>query len=171
MQVSRAHLERPGNIAIDGPQAGAARAALAAMAATAQAAGARCYVQLSHAGRQTPIGLNPRPAGPSAVPVALPGKQFGLPRSLADAGIEALIEAFGAAAAVCRDAGFAGVQLHAAHGYLLSSFLSPLANRRTDRWGGSLENRARFLIRHCRCEKALLRHQHRESIMAKALRS
>jgi 2,4-dienoyl-CoA reductase-like NADH-dependent reductase (Old Yellow Enzyme family) len=154
VQVSRAHLERPGNIAIEGPQAGAARAALAAMATAAQTAGARCYVQLSHAGRQTPVGINPQPAGPSAVPVALPGKQFGMPRALAEAEIEALVESFGAAAAVCRDTGFAGVQLHAAHGYLLSAFLSPLANQRTDRWGGSLENRARFLIEAVRAARA-----------------
>jgi 2,4-dienoyl-CoA reductase-like NADH-dependent reductase (Old Yellow Enzyme family) len=111
-------------------------------------------VQLSHAGRQTPITINPTPSAPSAVPVALPGKQFGTPRALDEAEIEALIDAFGAAAAVCRDAGFAGVQLHAAHGYLLSSFLSPLANRRSDRWGGSLENRARFLLRAVRAARA-----------------
>lgn len=154
VQVSRAHLERPGNIAIEGPQAQEARIALADMAKAAATNGARCYVQLSHAGRQTPIGINPTPSAPSAVPIALPGKQFGTPRPLTEAEIEGLIEAFGAAAAVCRDAGFAGVQLHAAHGYLLSAFLSPLANRRTDRWGGSLENRARFLLQAVRAARA-----------------
>ena len=154
VQVSRMHLERPGNIAIEGRQSEEAQARLADMARAAATGGARCYVQLSHAGRQTPIGINPTPSAPSAVPVALPGRQFGTPRALTEAEIEGLVEAFGAAAAVCRDAGFAGVQLHAAHGYLLSSFLSPLVNRRTDRWGGSLENRARFLLMAVRAARA-----------------
>lgn len=154
VQVSRTHLERPGNIALEGPQSPAALAALADMAQAAATNGACCYVQLSHAGRQTPITINSAPSAPSAVPVALPGKQFGMPRALAEAEIEGLIQAFGAAAAVCRGAGFAGVQLHAAHGYLLSAFLSPLANQRTDRWGGTLENRARFLLEAVRAARA-----------------
>jgi 2,4-dienoyl-CoA reductase-like NADH-dependent reductase (Old Yellow Enzyme family) len=154
VQVSRRHLERPGNIAIEGPQGAEAMAGLKTMAAAASANGAACFVQLSHAGRQTPVGINPHPHAPSAIPVALPGKQFGVPQALSDAEIEALVQAFGHAAGVCREAGFAGVQLHAAHGYLLSAFLSPLANQRTDRWGGSLENRARFLLMAVRAAKA-----------------
>ena len=154
VQVSRTHLERPGNIVIEGVQPPEALAALAEMAQAASANGARCYVQLSHAGRQTPITINPTPGAPSVVPVALPGKQFGTPRALTEPEIEGLIDAFAAAARVCRDAGFAGVQLHAAHGYLLSAFLSPLANRRTDRWGGSLDNRARFLLQAVRAARA-----------------
>ncbi len=154
VQVSRTHLERPGNIAIEGAQPPEALAALSDMARAASTGGACCYVQLSHAGRQTPISINSTPSAPSAVPVALPGKQFGTPRALSELEIEGLIEAFGAAAAVCRAAGFAGVQLHAAHGYLLSAFLSPLANRRDDRWGGNLENRARFLLLAVRAARA-----------------
>jgi len=154
VQVSRAHLERPGNIVIEGPQSHAAREALAALAAEASTAGATCLAQLSHAGRQTPISINPAPSAPSAVPVALPGRQFGTPRAMPETEIEALVEAFGVASAACRDAGFAGVQLHAAHGYLLSSFLSPIANQRTDRWGGSLDNRARFLLQAVRAARA-----------------
>jgi 2,4-dienoyl-CoA reductase-like NADH-dependent reductase (Old Yellow Enzyme family) len=154
VQISRSHLERPGNIAIAGPQGAEALAGLRAMAAAAAARGGACYVQLSHAGRQTPVSVNPHPQAPSAIPVDLPGKQFGMPVALSEAEIEALVEAFGAAALVCRQAGFQGVQLHAAHGYLLSAFLSPLANQRTDRWGGSLENRARFLLQAVRAAKA-----------------
>jgi 2,4-dienoyl-CoA reductase-like NADH-dependent reductase (Old Yellow Enzyme family) len=154
VQVSRRHLERPGNIAIEGPPSPEAAAGLAALAAAAKAAGGAVFVQLSHAGRQTPISVNPAPEAPSAVPVALPGKQFGVPQALCEARIKALIDGFGIAAAACRTAGFDGVQLHAAHGYLLGSFLSPLANRRTDRWGGSLENRARFLLEAVRAAKA-----------------
>jgi 2,4-dienoyl-CoA reductase-like NADH-dependent reductase (Old Yellow Enzyme family) len=153
VQISRTHLERPGNIAIEGPQSAQALEALRRMASAASEGGTACFVQLSHAGRQTPITINPNPAAPSPVAVALPGRQFGQPRALADAEIAALVEGFGQAAAICRDAGFAGVQLHAAHGYLLSAFLSPLANQRTDRWGGSLDNRARFLLQAVRAAR------------------
>jgi 2,4-dienoyl-CoA reductase-like NADH-dependent reductase (Old Yellow Enzyme family) len=154
IQIDRDHLERPGNIAIGGPQDESAMAALAALAVAGKAAGGAIFAQLSHAGRQTPVTVNPTPRAPSAVAVALPGKQFGPPVALSEAEIEALVERFGTAAASCRAAGFSGVQLHAAHGYLLSSFLSPLANRRTDRFGGSLENRARFLLLAVRAARA-----------------
>lgn len=154
IQVCRHHLERPGNIALAGPQEEAAMASLSALAAAAKSQGGAVFAQLSHAGRQTPVTVNPSPKAPSAVAVALPGKQFGMPVALTEAEIEALIDRFGTAAAACRTAGFSGVQVHAAHGYLLSSFLSPLANRRTDRWGGSLENRARFLLGAVRAAKA-----------------
>jgi 2,4-dienoyl-CoA reductase-like NADH-dependent reductase (Old Yellow Enzyme family) len=154
IQVCRRHLERPGNIALAGPQDAEAMASLAALATAARSAGGAVFAQISHAGRQTPISVNPAPKAPSAIPVALPGKQFGIPVALTEAEIEALVQRFGAAAASCRAAGFSGVQLHAAHGYLLSAFLSPLANQRTDRWGGSLENRARFLLEAVRAAKA-----------------
>jgi 2,4-dienoyl-CoA reductase-like NADH-dependent reductase (Old Yellow Enzyme family) len=154
IQVSRWHLERAGNVAIEGPQSAEALAALAAYAAAAKSSGAAVYAQISHAGRQTPVTVNPHPKAPSAIAVALPGKQFGVPVALTEAEIEALVQAFGHAAATCRAAGFSGVQLHGAHGYLLSAFLSPLANQRTDRWGGTLENRARFLIEAVRAAKS-----------------
>jgi 2,4-dienoyl-CoA reductase-like NADH-dependent reductase (Old Yellow Enzyme family) len=154
IQVSRRHLERPGNIAIEGPPEQEAMARLGALAAAGAARGAAVFAQLSHAGRQTPILVNPRPKAPSAVPVALPGRQFGPPEPLTEPEIEALVERFGEATAACRAAGFAGVQVHAAHGYLLSAFLSPLANRREDRWGGSLDNRARLLLAVVRAAKA-----------------
>ncbi len=154
VQVSRRHLERPGNIAIEGELDEHALSGLAALAAAAKSRGGAVYAQLSHAGRQTPVTINPHPEAPSAIAVALPGKQFGIPVALSEARIEALIAGFGAAAAACRQAGFDGVQIHAAHGYLLSSFLSPLANRRSDRWGGTLENRARFLLEAVRAAKS-----------------
>jgi 2,4-dienoyl-CoA reductase-like NADH-dependent reductase (Old Yellow Enzyme family) len=154
VQVCRWHLERAGNIAIEGATDAAAMAGLAALATAARRRGGAAFAQLSHAGRQTLKLLNPRPKAPSAVAVDLPGKQFGVPEALTDREIEGLVDRFGVAACVCRAAGFAGVQLHAAHGYLLSSFLSPLANQREDRWGGSLENRARFLLAAVRAAKA-----------------
>jgi 2,4-dienoyl-CoA reductase-like NADH-dependent reductase (Old Yellow Enzyme family) len=115
----------------------------------AQAAGTPTFVQLNHAGRQVPRTLNAAPVAPSAVPVAIAGA-FAKPRALEEDEILAIIHAFGEAAAFSRAAGFAGVQVHAAHGYLASQFLSPLANLRTDRWGGSLDNRMRFLVETCR---------------------
>ena len=146
VQIDRDHLERPGNVIIMGPQDEAACAGLSAMASAGTRAGGHIWMQISHAGRQTQVSVNPHPMAPSAIAVGLPGKQFGLPVALTEAEILDLIERFGAAAEVAKDTGFTGIQIHAAHGYLLSQFLSPRANQRTDQWGGSLENRARMLM-------------------------
>jgi 2,4-dienoyl-CoA reductase-like NADH-dependent reductase (Old Yellow Enzyme family) len=143
--IDRLHLERPGNVVIEAEPDAAMRAALRGWAKAARVQGAGLWMQISHAGRQTQRTVNPTPLAPSAVPVALPGKQFGVPREITEGEIQTLIARFAMAARAAREAGFSGVQIHAAHGYLLSQFLSPLSNRRTDAWGGSLENRARFL--------------------------
>jgi 2,4-dienoyl-CoA reductase-like NADH-dependent reductase (Old Yellow Enzyme family) len=154
VQIDRHHLEGAGNVAIAGPQTKEAMDALRAWAKAATIAGNQCWIQISHAGRQTPKAINPTPKAPSAVAVALPGNRFGLPVPLTGAEIEDLIARFANAAAICQEAGFTGVQIHAAHGYLLSAFLSPRANTRTDEWGGSLENRARFLLDVVRATRA-----------------
>lgn len=146
VQIDRDHLERPGNVIIEGPQDEAALAGLRAMASAGTRAGGHIWMQISHAGRQTQITVNPHPKAPSAVAVGLPGKQFGLPEALTEPEIQDLVERFGHAAEVAKETGYTGVQIHAAHGYLLSQFLSPRANLRTDQWGGSLENRARMLM-------------------------
>jgi hypothetical protein len=146
VQIDRDHLERPGNVIIQGPQDAAALAGLRAMASAGRRAGGHIWMQISHAGRQTQVTVNPHPKAPSVVPVGLPGKQFGVPEALTEAEILDLIERFGHAAEVAKDTGYTGVQIHAAHGYLLSQFLSPRSNLRTDQWGGSLENRARMLM-------------------------
>ena len=104
-------------------------------------------VQLSHPGRQCPKGLNKETVAPSAVPFSpMLATTFGTPRALREDEILDIIQRFAAAAAVCEKAGFEGVQLHGAHGYLISQFLSPLTNQRNDQWGGSVENRMRFLL-------------------------
>lgn len=144
--VDANHLERPGNVVIAGAPDDTLRRALAGWAQAAKRAGNAVWVQLSHAGRQTQKRVNPRPQAPSALRLALPGGQFGTPVALAEPEIAELIERFAIAAQAVYEAGFDGVQIHAAHGYLLSQFLSPRSNVREDRYGGVLEHRARLLL-------------------------
>lgn len=103
------------------------------------------WVQLNHPGKQSPNLVSKQPVAPSAIPLDEKFKNyFNPPKELSEADIEDLIARFARAAAICKQAGFTGVQIHGAHGYLVSQFLSPVHNQRTDQWGGSLENRARF---------------------------
>jgi 2,4-dienoyl-CoA reductase-like NADH-dependent reductase (Old Yellow Enzyme family) len=110
--------------------------------------GAQFWVQLNHPGRQTMANLGQQALAPSAVALDLGpfSKMFAEPKPMSEADIDEVIRRFVSSAMLAESAGFTGVQIHAAHGYLLSQFLSPLTNRRTDRWGGSLENRARLLL-------------------------
>lgn len=140
--VDPSHLERPGNVIISGQMTPEASAAFKAWTAAGTAHGTHLWAQLSHAGRQTQKLINPHPKAPSAVKLGLPGGQFGQPQAMSESDIEAVIKAFTDGAQYCQSVGFTGIQVHAAHGYLLSSFLSPLANQRADRFGGGLENRA-----------------------------
>jgi 2,4-dienoyl-CoA reductase-like NADH-dependent reductase (Old Yellow Enzyme family) len=109
--------------------------------------GTHLWMQLNHPGKQSPKQVSPEPVAPSAVPLgdAL-SAGFNPPRALTEAEIEAIIARFARAAALAKETGFTGVQIHGAHGYLVSQFLSPHHNRRTDQWGGSLENRMRFVL-------------------------
>ena len=131
---------------------------LAAIVEAVHATEAKVVCQLNHAGRQTAperIG-GQTPVAPSAVP----DKASGLtPRALEADEIEPLIDSYVAAAVRCREAGFDGVQLHCAHGYLMSEFLSPYTNRRDDAWGGSVgtvNGRARFPLEALRRIRAAL---------------
>lgn len=146
VQVDRRYLERAGNIAIDGPQDRSQLAALEAMAEAGTSNDAHLWMQISHSGRQTPKLIATEPVGPSDIPVALPGGRFGKPRALSGDEIRDVIKRFAFAAGIAKQTGFTGVQVHSAHGYLLSEFLSPRVNVRDDEWGGSLENRARLLL-------------------------
>jgi 2,4-dienoyl-CoA reductase-like NADH-dependent reductase (Old Yellow Enzyme family) len=114
------------------------------LAQTVHTAGAALVLQVSHAGRQIPQDWPDEltPVAPSAVREGTTGRT---PRAMTEEEIWSLIEAFAAAMARAKAAGCDGVQLHIAHGYLLSAFLSPYTNRRTDGWGESLENRCRIL--------------------------
>jgi 2,4-dienoyl-CoA reductase-like NADH-dependent reductase (Old Yellow Enzyme family) len=112
----------------------------------------KVFLQIAHAGRQTKErDCGGAPVSPS--PVYDPVTKV-MPRELTSEEVLGLIADFVAAAGRAQAAGFDGVQLHAAHGYLLSSFLSPHTNRRTDAWGGPLENRARALLEALRGIKA-----------------
>jgi 2,4-dienoyl-CoA reductase-like NADH-dependent reductase (Old Yellow Enzyme family) len=146
VMVDKTHRERPGNVVIDG---NGGLKALESWAKAGRSAGNHFWIQLNQPGRQTPPNVNPQPLGPSATNQGLP-QGFGVPRAMNEAQIWDLIARFGTAAAIARDVGFSGVQLHGAHGFMASAFLSPIANQRTDAWGGPLENRARFLIESLR---------------------
>ncbi len=144
--VDADHLERPGNVVIDREPDSEMRNALQSWARAATRNGNHFWAQISHGGRQTQKNVNPHPKAPSATKVALPGGQFGMPVALTVDEIEAIIGGFAQCARAVKAAGFTGVQVHAAHGYLLSQFLSPRTNLRRDAYGGSLENRARALL-------------------------
>ena len=108
--------------------------------------GAKVMVQLNHPGKQVPKTIAKETVAPSAVPLGNGlNKLFSTPRALTTSEVEELVQKFVTSAKVAKEVGFSGVQIHAAHGYLISQFLSPHDNRRTDKYGGSLENRMRFL--------------------------
>ncbi|MCS5594956.1 MAG: NADH:flavin oxidoreductase/NADH oxidase family protein [Porticoccaceae bacterium] len=144
--IDKDHLERPGNVVIDRPPSQEMHDALARWATAGKRNGNQFWAQISHAGRQTQKIINAHPKAPSAVKLGLPGGQFGEPVALTIDEIEDIVERFGVCAAAVKEAGFTGVQVHAAHGYLLSQFLSPRSNQRTDEYGGDLANRARVLL-------------------------
>lgn len=130
--------------------------AFARIAGLVARAGAVPAVQLAHAGRKASTGLPWVDAGPVALagggwPVVGPSPiafndDFPVPVELDDAGIVAIVQAFVDSAVRAVAAGFEMIEIHAAHGYLLHSFLSPVSNVRTDRWGGDLAGRSRFLL-------------------------
>ncbi|MFF3028444.1 NADH:flavin oxidoreductase/NADH oxidase [Microbacterium sp. NPDC057944] len=119
--------------------------------------GAAAGIQLAHAGRKASTwwpwaaerGSVPAAEGgwTTVAPSAVAFDGFAEPRALDGAGIDAVVEAFAASARRALDAGFDVLEIHGAHGYLLHQFLSPLSNLREDEYGGSLENRARLLLR------------------------
>lgn len=108
----------------------------------------RVFMQLNHPGRQVYASMGGDVLSPSDVPIDL-GRHshlFSKPRAMTQQDIDQLIQRFADSAIKAEQAGFDGVQIHAAHGYLISQFLSPLTNKREDEYGGSIENRMRLLI-------------------------
>ncbi|RSN26954.1 2,4-dienoyl-CoA reductase [Amycolatopsis sp. WAC 04169] len=127
-------------------------------ASAAKSGGARVWMQINHPGRQVRADMPGVAWGPSAVRVDVGknSKRFAEPVEMSARQIEETVARFAETARRAEEAGFDGVEIHAAHGYLLSQFLSPLANRREDRWGGSLENRAAFLLDVVRAVRAVV---------------
>lgn len=144
VMIDRRALGEPRNVAIED------RADLPMLRRWAEAGsrgGTRLWMQLNHPGKQAPRGLNAETVAPSAVPFRPELRRFfDTPRELREPEIEELVGRFGRTAAIAKEAGFGGVQIHGAHGYLVSQFLSPRHNVRSDRWGGSPEKRMRFVV-------------------------
>lgn len=142
VMVDRTQLGEPGNVVIEDEQN---LDALSRWAKSTKDHGVPIWVQLNHPGRQSnPLNLGHTPVAPSAVALSFPGATT--PRELTPDEIEDIIERFVTAALVCETAGFDGVQIHGAHGYLVAQFLSPLSNRRDDEWGGDPQRRMRFVL-------------------------
>lgn len=145
VMIDRRAMTGPGGVVLESAQH---LARFRRWAASARGHGAQVWMQINHPGRQMPAALGQDTLAPSAVPMDMGNfsKQFSAPRALSEREIDEVTERFVNAAVLAEQAGFDGVQVHAAHGYLLSQFLSPITNKRTDRWGGPLENRARLLV-------------------------
>ncbi|NDK23455.1 NADH:flavin oxidoreductase/NADH oxidase family protein [Streptomyces sp. TR1341] len=118
--------------------------------------GGTIWMQINHPGRQIGSDMPGVVWGPSAVGVDLGrhSSRFGRPVAMTPEQIRATVNRYAVTARRAEQAGFDGVEVHAAHGYLLSQFLSPLVNKRTDQWGGPLENRARMLLDVVRAVRA-----------------
>ena len=144
VMTDRRALGEPGNVVIEDERD---LTALTEWAKAATANGTQAWVQLNHPGKQAPKGLNKETVAPSAVPFRSDMKAFfATPRALTDAEVRQLVQRYATAAKVVKKAGFTGVQIHGAHGYLVSQFLSPHHNTRTDDWGGTPEKRRRFVL-------------------------
>ncbi len=144
VMIDRRALGEPDNVVLEDDRD---LAAFEAWAAAGSTAGNALWMQLNHPGKQSPRFLSPETVAPSAVPFGkVLEKGFAPPRALTEPEIEDLIQRFATSASLAQRAGFGGVQIHGAHGYLVSQFLSPHHNVREDGWGGSPENRARFVL-------------------------
>ena len=156
VQVDKRYLESAGNVAIEKSNYKDQIDLLRKWTEVGTKNNTNLWMQISHAGRQTPGDLNMKPVAPSDVGLKIPGRKYGTPKPLTNEEIEDVIERFIFTAKVAQDTGFTGIQIHSAHGYLMSEFLSPDINKRNDEWGGSLENRSRILLRIINgCREAL----------------
>ncbi len=142
IMVDARYLERAGNVVV---QDNSGMGALKAWAKAVHENGSQLWAQVSHPGRQCPRLVNLTPLAPSQVQLNIVGN-FGKPRAATEADIQNIVDRFATTAGLVQEAGFHGVQIHSAHGYLLSQFLSPRTNLRQDAWGGSLRNRANLLL-------------------------
>ncbi|MDG5500781.1 NADH:flavin oxidoreductase/NADH oxidase family protein [Marinobacter sp. BGYM27] len=144
VMIDRRHIGEPKNVVLDDERD---LAQLKAWAAAGTRQGNGLWMQLNHPGKQSPKILNKAPVSPSAVPFKKEMQgMFATPRALTSDEIEDIIQRFARSAAIAEKAGFTGVQIHGAHGYLVSQFLSPHHNQRDDDWGGTPAKRMRFVV-------------------------
>jgi len=143
VMVDRCYLERPGNVVIDD---NGGHDALRAWSSAGTRGENHLWMQINHPGRQCTRMSSNHPVSASSESMRGMMGLIAPPRALEVDEIHDIIERFAEVARTAKACGFTGVQIHSAHGYLSSQFLSPRANHRTDEWGGSLENRARFLL-------------------------
>ncbi|MFS0783212.1 NADH:flavin oxidoreductase/NADH oxidase family protein [Bacillus sp. 1P06AnD] len=144
VMIDRKALGEPGNVVIEDERD---LDMLKKWAKAGTQNGTHLWMQLNHPGKQSPKSVSKTPVAPSAIPLSgHVSNMFNKPRALTTEEIKDLIKRFGNAARIAKKAGFTGVQIHGAHGYLVSQFLSPHHNQRTDEWGGNLNNRMRFLL-------------------------
>jgi 2,4-dienoyl-CoA reductase-like NADH-dependent reductase (Old Yellow Enzyme family) len=141
VMIDRRHVGEPRNVVVEDERD---LDGLRRWARAGQAHGAQMWVQINHPGRQALRIAGAHPVGPSAIAPKVPGAVK--PHALTSEQIETIIARFVTTASIVKAAGFDGVQLHAAHGYLLSQFLSPAANVREDEWGGDEYRRQRLLL-------------------------
>jgi len=144
IMVDRDQLAEPGNIVLDSDSD---LDLFKQWTSVATSAGSKIWAQLNHPGKQTTKFVQQTPVAPSAIP--LEGdlqRNFVTPRALEAMEIEDIVLKFALSAERASHCGFEGVQIHAAHGYLVNQFLSKRHNNREDKWGGSIENRMRFLM-------------------------
>lgn len=144
VMVDRRYLGEPGNVALDSKSD---LENFKKWAEVGEKKGVPIWLQLNHPGKQMYRTIKEEPIAPSAIPITgSSASAFQKPREMTLFDIKLTQEKFVTAGVLAKEAGFSGVQLHAAHGYLINQFLSPADNRRTDSYGGSPENRMRFLI-------------------------
>ena len=144
VMVDRSALGEPGNVVLD-EQSDLSE--FTRWATQGSIHDTQLWVQLNHPGKQIPNLLCKEPVAPSAIALeAGLEKGFNTPRALEESEIETIIGKFATSARLAKECGFGGVQIHGAHGYLVSQFLSSRHNQRKDQWGGSLENRMRFVL-------------------------
>lgn len=147
IQIKKDHLEATGNTIIDKNLPSVFLREWTEVARAAKSQGSLVIGQLNHPGRQVSINIQPYPEAPSDIEQpSTGGLLFGRPTPLTKDGIKDIVDRFAYAASVLHEAEFDGVQLHAAHGYLLSQFLAKKTNMRTDEYGGPLVNRAQILL-------------------------
>lgn len=151
IMIDRRAVSEIGNIVVEDEQQ---LAGLQSWAAAAKSAGAIALAQINHPGRQVITGTGSHAVAPSPIGIHGTLGLFRAPRELTDYEIEQLIKRFANTAAIMVKAGFDGVEIHAAHGYLINQFLSPLTNQRSDKWGGDLVKRSRFLLEVVRAVRA-----------------